>query len=605
MFRLLRYFSIASLVSIAIASVLLGMVYREIAMRELFVMGEKHNVDITRAFANSLWPEFAEFVKSSGSLNPEQLRNHPRIKKLNAAVYAQANGLSALKIKIYDTQGHTVYSSDARQIGEDASGNQGVRAALSGEIVSSLVHRNQFNAFDGVVENANVLQSYIPIRSPDSGKIEAVFELYDNVTPFLRRITRTQSLVMLAMVLVFMALYGALFLIVRRADAIIKTQILEMKQQRETLLESQALLARTQYAVDHAGDMVFWTDESGHFIYVNETSCRRLGYPCGELFALNVWDIDPDYPKEAWPQLWERLKREKQFTLDSRHRTKSGEVYPAEVMVNYVTFEGKEFGCAFARDVTERKRNEAELIRARDAAEAASRVKTLFLANMSHELRTPMNGILGMVDLALTDSNLSNESREYLMEARNSAQDLMEMLKKVLTFAEIETGRAGLIAKPFFLATLTADALAACRPRAKAKSLGIASRILPGTSEVVVGDAECLRQILDNLLDNAVKFTEKGEIQLTVAPLETTPDSVMLKFSVQDSGVGIAADKLHLIFEAFTQADQSSTRKYGGTGLGLAICTHLVALMGGRIWSDSQVGKGSTFHFTARFGLPG
>ncbi|HEX9179748.1 MAG TPA: PAS domain S-box protein, partial [Burkholderiales bacterium] len=309
MFRLLRYFSITSLISIVIASVALGLFYREMAIRNLLEIGEDHNIDMTRAFANTLWPKLAPVVAASMETSPEHLRGLPQIPALHDAVYAQAKGLSVAKIKVYNTRGITVFSSEERQIGEDGSRNQGVKSALGGKVASELVYRDRFSAFEQTIEHTNLISSYIPVRPPGSDRIEAVFELYDNVTQDVERIQRTQFLVVGGLLLVFGVLYGALFFIVRRADGILRRQEQDLRHSVESLRESQAQLARTQYAVDHAAEMVFWTDAAGRFIYVNDTSCRRLGYSREELLGLTVADIDPNYPRESWPVVWEHLKQ--------------------------------------------------------------------------------------------------------------------------------------------------------------------------------------------------------------------------------------------------------------------------------------------------------
>jgi CheY-like chemotaxis protein len=221
---------------------------------------------------------------------------------------------------------------------------------------------------------------------------------------------------------------------------------------------------------------------------------------------------------------------------------------------------------------------------------------------MSHEVRTPMNGVLGMVELLL-DTDLDPEQREYAETVQQSAEALLTILNDILDFSKIEARKLNLEKLDFPLHEALDQALQPLSVRADEKGLELACHIQPDVPEGLVGDPARLRQVLVNLLANAVKFTEKGEVVLRVTKEEQTPERVVLHFAVQDTGIGIPADKQRLIFEAFTQADGSTTRKYGGTGLGLAICNQLVGLMGGKIWVESEVGKGSTFHFTARFGL--
>ncbi len=237
---------------------------------------------------------------------------------------------------------------------------------------------------------------------------------------------------------------------------------------------------------------------------------------------------------------------------------------------------------------------------AKEIAEAANRAKSEFLANMSHELRTPMHGIIGMTDLTL-DTPLSEEQRENLDTVKSCAFSLLALFNEVLDFSKIEAGRLELERVSFRLGSLLETS---CKPfmvSAAAKNIRLTCEIQPGTPDALSGDPGRLAQVIVNLLGNAIKFTDRGEIQVQVRPEESAAASVKLHFLVRDTGVGIPAEKQRTIFQAFTQADGSITRKYGGTGLGLTICVRLVEMMNGRIWVESQPGSGSTFHFTASF----
>jgi two-component system, sensor histidine kinase and response regulator len=342
------------------------------------------------------------------------------------------------------------------------------------------------------------------------------------------------------------------------------------------------------------------------FTKVNRALCETLGYSEAEFSDLTLLAVL--HPDEVQGIV---QKAERHFTgkaqsdrVEARFVSKSGEVLWVALSVSPVrdTSGRLLYGLAIMENITERKAAEETLLRAKEAAEAASRAKSEFLANMSHEIRTPMNGIIGMTELTL-DTTLTSEQREYLDMVKSSAHSLMTVINDVLDFSKIEAGKLEVDMADFPLQQGLGETLKALAFRAHQKGLELAWRVGPGVPENLKGDVGRLRQVLVNLVGNAVKFTERGEVVVSVEKETEDEDGITLHFQVRDTGIGIPKEKQRMIFEAFTQADGSASRKYGGTGLGLAITSRLVQLMGGRTWVESDVGRGSTFHFTVRLGF--
>ena len=380
----------------------------------------------------------------------------------------------------------------------------------------------------------------------------------------------------------------------------VSRNITTRKRAEKVLQDSQALYSSL---VENLPVSVFRKDLEGRIVFGNRRYCETLGHPLEELLGKTDFELFP-------PELAKKYRKDDATVLATgegwedveEHRKPNGEMTYVHVLKTPVRdAQGSVTGIqGVFWDVTARKQAEAALEVAKEAAEAANRAKSDFLANMSHEIRTPMNAIIGMTELVL-DTRLTDSQQDYLKMVRESGDALLALINDILDFSKIEAGKLELESVPFDLRESLGDTMKSLAMRAHSKGLELVCEIQSDVPERLVGDPGRLRQIVVNLVGNAVKFTETGEVVLTVGYESRSDGEVVLHFAVSDTGIGIPEDKAAHIFEAFEQADSTTTRRFGGTGLGLAISSRLVESMGGQIGVESRVGQGSTFHFTAKF----
>jgi PAS domain S-box-containing protein len=402
------------------------------------------------------------------------------------------------------------------------------------------------------------------------------------------------------------------------------TDITDLKHAEEALRESEE---RFRGTFENAAVGIAHVDVDGRFLRVNEKLCEIVGYTREEMLTKSFQEITcPDDLAADLEQFVALVRGDlPSFSREKRYIRKNGFLVWAALSVSLQRdAAGRPVNTiSIVLDISERKRLEGELRKALEAAEAANRAKGEFLANVSHEIRTPMNAILGMTELAL-DTPLTEDQRQCLKTVKSAADNLLGIINDLLDFSKIEADKLELDAADFSLRAAVGDTLRALAVRAHKKGLELIYHVQPDVPDALFGDAGRLRQILLNLVGNAIKFTDDGEVVVTVTGMRDEgrgmkgdeesnsgpssfiphPSSLIpLQFTVRDTGIGIPKDKHEMIFQAFEQEDTSTTRKYEGTGLGLTIASRLVALMGGKITVDSEPGRGSTFAFTAHFGL--
>ena len=462
--RLTRQFAILGAIVLCAAGLVMMVVDKRSADADISRWAEANNASLTQAIANAVWPRFADHLETARSRPVEILRQSPATTRLFEEIRTLVANLGVLKVKLYETGGMTVFSTQSSQIGADYSKNERFLKSLDGGFASKLEFREKFGAIAGPAAERWVLSSYIPVRRASDGQILGVAEIYRDVT-----------------------------------------------EQRQEAAQSRILRAAI---IGIALAVVF------------------------VFLVIIVWRSD--------------------------------------------------------RRLAEYHRRELDLLANAMDAEAKSAAKSRFLANMSHEMRTPMNGVLGITNL-LEKTNLDERQSQLLQSIRKSGDALLSIVDDVLDFSNTEAGNQSLDHTPFKIVDSVNDVVELLSYGAEEKTIGFSCDVSIDEQETVQGDPKLLRKILTNLVGNAIKFTDAGEVAISVGLVERSDAKRRIRFAVRDTGIGIPKDQQPRIFESFFQVDNSAARRFDGTGLGLAMSRQIVELMGGDIGFDSTEGQGTTF----------
>ena len=421
---------------------------------------------------------------------------------------------------------------------------------------------------------------------------------------------------------VFLSYVGFLFVRLQRlaqdlnrANAFLEEHVAERttelaltnKSLESEVLERKHAEERFRAVVDTAAEGIITIDERGMIEAFNNAAIRMFGYDKEEVLGKNICMLMPPPDCEQHDGYLARYCQTGKANIIGIRREvlglhKDGRAFPIDLSISEMCVQGQRKFTGLVRDITERKQMENDLVEAKDLAESATKAKSQFLATMSHEIRTPMNGVMGMTSL-LIDSDLTEEQKEFVETIRVSGESLLVIINDILDFSKIEYGHMALEIVSFDLREVLEEVLELFSEQASRNQVELVGIVAAGVPPLVLGDPGRIRQVLINLIGNALKFTERGEVSVFVVVGEETSESLAIRFDIVDTGIGITAEEQARLFQSFSQADNSTTRKYGGTGLGLVICQRLVQLMQGRIGVDSEIGRGSRFWFTVQLGL--
>jgi len=506
-----------------------------------------------------------------------------------------------LRLRLHDLSGNVVFSDDGS--GFHGKPDDEALDAAGGDTVADLTHLNSDSNDVGRI-GQQAVEVYEPLVAGVRAKRVGVLEIYLPYKPILADVAASMHRLYIDLIGGLTLLYLALLAITTSVSRGLRRQVALNAAQAEQLRVSEA--EHRMLFEENPLPMLSYDRASLQIVAVSNAAVASYGYSREEFLGMTIKDIRP--PADV-PSLLRHLEVEGRLTRSgysgprqTRHQYKDGTIIDVEVSGDDVTLGGRKCRIVLCQDVTERNKATQELAVARDAAIEASNTKSAFLANVSHEIRTPMNGVLGMNELLRTTA-LDDEQRGYADQVARSGEHMLAIINDILDISKIETGQLELDATDFVLADMLEQACVVGGVDAQAKGVEFALEIDPELPRRVHGDGGRLRQIVLNLVANAVKFTSEGAVIVTVSAMTPAAETTKLRIAVADEGIGIDPERLEHMFEPFTQADVSTTRRFGGTGLGLAIARELTDLMGGKIGADSEPGVGSTFWVELELGV--
>jgi PAS domain S-box-containing protein len=509
---------------------------------------------------------------------------------------------SVLRLRIRDLAGYVVYSDDHSGLRHEKPEDE-VLDAARGEMVADLTRLNA-DSNDTGPRGPAAVEVYQPLIAGSPGRRVGVLEMYLPYAPISADVAASLDRLYLDLGIGLGLLYIALYAITLSVSRGLRRQLALNSQQAEQLRSSEeryrVLFERNPQPI------LTYERATRRIVAVSNAAVASYGFSREEFLAMTIEDLisDEDAPT-VWAEMDAFLSKHRPgplIALPLRHRRKDGSVIDVEVTSDDVVLGERDCRVVLCLDVTERNRVAAEVAAARDSAVEASNMKSAFLATMSHEIRTPMNGVIGMNELLL-DTELTDEQRRYAEQVSRSGEQMLALINDILDISRIEAGRIELVPSRFDVRDMVEQACAASRVLARMKGIEFVTEIAASVPDELYGDGGRVRQVLLNLVANAVKFTEHGRVTVEVGATRPTESTAALRCEVRDTGIGIDSSIIDRMFEPFIQADSSTTRDYGGTGLGLAIARELAGLMAGTVGAESAPGEGSRFWFEVELPL--